>query len=95
MQLLDLIQSENYPYHLTWEEINDPGIVIQSFLKTWELPYCRILLWKYYERVKSGHYKHNQEEYTEIKKFLNELERVIEAIYIIRLQFKETEGRGK
>ena len=92
MNLINLLQSEYYPYHLTWEEINDPGIVIQKFLNTWDLPECRLKLRRCQNLILAPKSHSSETEHTELKIFLNELERLIEAVYIIRLQYDEAQN---
>ena len=93
MHLSPFIQSPYYPYHLSWEEFNDPGIVIQRFLTTWDLPECRILLWKFQKLIADKEYRLSENEHAEMKSFLQELERLAEAVYIIDLQYKEARSK--
>jgi len=88
MNPLHLLQSQYYPYHLTWEELNNPGLVIQQFLQNWDLPECRIKLREYQKLAGVGECKPSELEHAEIKSFLEEVERLVEAVYIMRLEFE-------
>jgi len=82
----NLIKTPYYPYHLTWEELNNPQLVVQRFLEKWELPHSRKLLRKKLKAIKDAQYFLSEEEKAEIKLFLNDFERLIEALYLIELQ---------
>ena len=83
---ISLLKSPYYPYHLSWEEINNPGMVMQSFIQKWDLQYSRILLKKWEASVIENGFATEEETYKELKVFLHDFEKLIEAVFILRLQ---------
>lgn len=80
-----------YPYHLTWEELNNPGSVLEKFFENWDLQECRLLLKKWNNLVLSAEKNTSSEEYKNLKHFIDELEKLIEAIYLIRVKSEYNE----
>jgi len=89
MNSISLLKSPYYPYHLTWEELNNPGVVLQNFLNKWDLQHCRVLLKRWQALVELNKFEEQEPGYAEIRHFINDLEKLIEAVFILRLQFDE------
>lgn len=83
---ISLIKSPYYPYHLTWEELNNPGSVMQDFIQKWDLQHSRILLKKWQAGVAENSLLRDEEGYQELKNFLSDLEKLIEAVFVLRFQ---------
>ncbi|WP_256012787.1 hypothetical protein [Desertivirga xinjiangensis] len=99
LDMLSRLGSEDYPYHLTWKELNDPISVLQDFPENWDLATCRMFLKKH--QVEPRHFTVIDAE--ELKHFLEDLEKLMEAVYVLNMQFKaasesltlDTRGRQK
>jgi len=84
---ISLLKSSNYPYHLTWEELNNPGMVLQSFIKKWDLQYSRVLLKRWQASLAGTCLIEDEASFHEMKFFLCDFEKLIEAVFVLRMQF--------
>ena len=75
--------SANQPRTLTSEEITNPFPLIENFFQTWSLTECRSLLREVLHQALSG-YRHRESiNPADMLYFLEELEKVTEAMWVI------------
>lgn len=84
IDMLSQLGSDDYPYHLTWEELNDPIAVLQAFPENWDLATCRMFLKKH--QLEPRHL--TVVDAAELKNFLEDLEKLLEAVYVFNMQFR-------
>jgi hypothetical protein len=69
--------------HLTTEEITNPFPVIENFFQTWHLSECRSLLREVLHQALSGYSHRHSINPADMLYFLEELERVVEVMWVI------------
>ncbi|MFD2164351.1 hypothetical protein ACFSJU_18235 [Paradesertivirga mongoliensis] len=77
------LNQHSQPCHLTSEEIPNPFPFIENFFQTWSLTECRSLLREVLHQALSGYSHRESINPADMLYFLEELEKVTEAMWVI------------
>ena len=89
MSLQDYASHELMPRKLTEEENKNPLLAIEGFFDYAHLPQIREMFWELLKTLVTGNYsKLSPNEQADLFYFLEQLEKLIEASYLIRQKKK-------